>query len=135
MPEYTANVDGIGTLRILKLSGCWASPKKPAFTKLLLPIIRPGAGSTPKRDYALLSPLAVCLCQNVRLLDNGKLREAYGMYAVNGILFNHESPLRGETFVTRKITRAVSRIALGLQNQVFLVTSMPKETGDTPKIM
>lgn len=121
MPEYTANVDGIGTLRILEAVRLLGLAEKTriyqASTSELYGLVQevPQKETTP---FYPRSPYACAKLYGYWITVN--YREAYGMYAVNGILFNHESPLRGETFVTRKITRAVSRIALGLQNQVFL---------------
>lgn len=120
-PEYTANVDGIGTLRILEAVRLLGLTKKTriyqASTSELYGLVQevPQSESTP---FYPRSPYAVAKLYGYWITVN--YREAYGMYAVNGILFNHESPLRGETFVTRKITRAVARIALGLQEKVFL---------------
>jgi GDPmannose 4,6-dehydratase len=120
-PEYTANVDGIGTLRILeavRLLGLTQKTKiYQASTSELYGLVQqvPQSETTP---FYPRSPYAVAKLYGYWITVN--YREAYNMFAVNGILFNHESPLRGETFVTRKITRAVARIALGLQDKVFL---------------
>lgn len=119
-PEYTANVDGIGTLRILeavRLLGLTKTRIYQASTSELYGLVQevPQSEKTP---FYPRSPYAVAKLYGYWITVN--YREAYNMFAVNGILFNHESPLRGETFVTRKITRAVARIALGLQNKVFL---------------
>lgn len=120
-PEYVANVDGMGTLRILeavRLLGLADKTKiYQASTSELYGLVRetPQSETTP---FYPRSPYAVAKIYGYWITVN--YREAYGMFAANGILFNHESPLRGETFVTRKITRAVSRIALGLQDTVFL---------------
>jgi GDPmannose 4,6-dehydratase len=120
-PEYTANVDGIGTLRILeavRLLGLTQKTKiYQASTSELYGLVQevPQSERTP---FYPRSPYAVAKLYGYWITVN--YREAYNMFAVNGILFNHESPLRGETFVTRKITRAVARIALGLQDKVFL---------------
>ncbi|ACT95158.1 GDP-mannose 4,6-dehydratase [Dyadobacter fermentans] len=120
-PEYTANVDGIGTLRILeavRLLGLTEKTKiYQASTSELYGLVQevPQSERTP---FYPRSPYAVAKLYGYWITVN--YREAYNMFAVNGILFNHESPLRGETFVTRKITRAVARIALGLQDKVFL---------------
>lgn len=121
MPEYTANADGIGTLRILdavRLLGLTEKTKiYQASTSELYGLVQavPQSESTPfypRSPYAVAKMYAYWITVNYR--------EAYNMFACNGILFNHESPLRGETFVTRKITRAVSKIALGLQNKLYL---------------
>jgi GDPmannose 4,6-dehydratase len=120
-PEYTANADGIGTLRILeavRLLGLTAKTKVyQASTSELYGKVQevPQSETTP---FYPRSPYAVAKLYGYWIIVN--YREAYNMFAVNGILFNHESPLRGETFVTRKITRGVSKIALGLQDKIFL---------------
>ncbi|PRY36536.1 GDPmannose 4,6-dehydratase [Spirosoma oryzae] len=120
-PEYAAQVDGIGTLRILeavRLLGLTGKTKiYQASTSELYGGVQGHAQSEttpfyPRSPYAVAKQYAYWITVNYR--------EAYNMYACNGILFNHESPLRGETFVTRKITRAVSRIGLGLQEKVYL---------------
>jgi len=120
-PEYTANVDGLGTLRILeavRLLGLINKTKiYQASTSELYGLVQevPQSEKTP---FYPRSPYAVAKLYAYWITVN--YREAYKMFAVNGILFNHESPIRGETFVTRKITRAVARIALGLQDCVYL---------------
>jgi GDPmannose 4,6-dehydratase len=120
-PEYTANVDGIGTLRLLEAIRILGLTKKTRFyqasTSELYGLVQevPQKESTP---FYPRSPYAVAKLYSYWITVN--YREAYGMYACNGILFNHESPLRGETFVTRKITRALARIALGLQDCLYL---------------
>ncbi len=120
-PEYTANADGIGTLRILEAIRILGLEKKTKFyqasTSELYGLVQavPQSETTP---FYPRSPYAVAKLYAYWITVN--YREAYGMFACNGILFNHESPLRGETFVTRKITRAVSRIALGMQEKLFL---------------
>src|SRR5687767_817415 len=120
-PEYTANADGIGTLRILeavRLLGLIQKTKVyQASTSELYGLVQevPQSERTP---FYPRSPYAVAKLYGYWITVN--YREAYNMYAVNGILFNHESPLRGETFVTRKITRGVAKIALGLQDKIFL---------------
>jgi len=120
-PEYTANADGIGTLRILEAVRILGMVEKTkiyqASTSELYGLVQevPQSEKTPfypRSPYAVAKMYAYWITVNYR--------EAYGMFACNGILFNHESPIRGETFVTRKITRAVSKIALGLQDTVFL---------------
>lgn len=120
-PEYTANADGIGTLRILDAVRLLGLEKKTriyqASTSELYGKVQevPQTETTPfypRSPYAVAKMYAYWITVNYR--------EAYGMYACNGILFNHESPIRGETFVTRKITRAVSRIALGVQDKFYL---------------
>jgi GDPmannose 4,6-dehydratase len=120
-PEYTANADGIGTLRILEAIRILGLTQKTRFyqasTSELYGLVQeiPQKETTP---FYPRSPYAVAKLYAYWITVN--YREAYGMYACNGVLFNHESPLRGETFVTRKITRAVARIALGLQDCVYL---------------
>ena len=120
-PEYTAQVDGIGTLRILeavRLLGMTHKTKiYQASTSELYGLVQevPQSEKTP---FYPRSPYAVAKLYGYWITVN--YREAYDMFAVNGILFNHESPLRGETFVTRKITRGVAQIALGQQNKLYL---------------
>ncbi len=120
-PEYTANADGIGTLRILEAVRLLGLTKKTkvyqASTSELYGLVQavPQSETTP---FYPRSPYAVAKLYAYWITVN--YREAYDMYAVNGILFNHESPLRGETFVTRKITRGVAKIALGMQDKIFL---------------
>jgi len=120
-PEYTGNVDGLGTLRILDAVRLLGMENKvriyQASTSELYGKVQevPQSETTPfypRSPYAVAKMYAYWITVNYR--------EAYGMYACNGILFNHESPMRGETFVTRKITRATSKIALGLQDQLYL---------------
>ncbi|WP_437371988.1 GDP-mannose 4,6-dehydratase [Maribacter litoralis] len=121
VPEYTANADGIGTLRILDAVRLLGLTKKTriyqASTSELYGKVQevPQSETTPfypRSPYAVAKMYAYWITVNYR--------EAYNMYACNGILFNHESPIRGETFVTRKITRATARIALGLQDKLYL---------------
>jgi GDPmannose 4,6-dehydratase len=120
-PEYTANADGIGALRILEAVRILGLTKKTkiyqASTSELYGLVQevPQSETTP---FYPRSPYAVAKLYAYWIFVN--YREAYGMFATNGILFNHESPLRGETFVTRKITRAVAKIGLGLQDKIFL---------------
>jgi len=120
-PEYTANADGLGTLRILEAVRLLELTKKTriyqASTSELYGLVQevPQKETTPfypRSPYAVAKMYAYWITVNYR--------EAYGMHASNGILFNHESPLRGETFVTRKVTRAASRIVLGMQKNLFL---------------
>ncbi|MDN3581136.1 GDP-mannose 4,6-dehydratase [Mucilaginibacter flavus] len=120
-PEYTANADGIGTLRILEAVRLLDLTKKTriyqASTSELYGLVQavPQSETTP---FYPRSPYAVAKMYGYWIVVN--YREAYNMYACNGILFNHESPIRGETFVTRKITRAASKIALGLQDHLYV---------------
>ena len=120
-PEYTANSDGLGTLRILEAIRILGLQNKTKFyqasTSELYGLVQetPQTESTPfhpRSPYAAAKLYAYWITVNYR--------EAYGLYACNGILFNHESPIRGETFVTRKITRGLARIALGLQKRLYL---------------
>jgi GDPmannose 4,6-dehydratase len=120
-PEYTANADGIGTLRILEAIRILKLEKKTKFyqasTSELYGLVQeiPQKETTPfypRSPYGVAKLYAFWIAKNYR--------EAYGMFACNGILFNHESPLRGETFVTRKVTRAVARISLGLQEKMYM---------------
>jgi GDPmannose 4,6-dehydratase len=120
-PEYTANADGIGTLRILEaLRICGLTEKTKVYqasTSELYGLVQavPQSETTPfypRSPYAVAKMYAYWITVNYR--------EAYNMFACNGILFNHESPLRGETFVTRKITRAASKIVLGMQDKLYL---------------
>ena len=120
-PEYTANADGIGTLRILEAIRLLGMEKKTkvyqASTSELYGLVQavPQSETTP---FYPRSPYAVAKLYAYWITVN--YREAYNMFACNGILFNHESPLRGETFVTRKVTRATARIALGMQDTMFI---------------
>jgi GDPmannose 4,6-dehydratase len=120
-PEYTANVNGIGTLRLLEAIRILGLEKKTRFyqasTSELYGLVRevPQSETTP---FYPRSPYAVAKLYGYWITVN--YREAYGIYACNGILFNHESPIRGETFATRKITRALARIKLGLQDCLYL---------------
>ncbi|HUZ05491.1 MAG TPA: GDP-mannose 4,6-dehydratase, partial [Acidobacteriaceae bacterium] len=120
-PEYTANADGLGTLRLLEAIRILALEKKTRFyqasTSEMFGLVRemPQRETTPfypRSPYGAAKLYAYWITVNYR--------ESYGLYACNGILFNHESPVRGETFVTRKITRALTRIKLGLQQQLYL---------------
>lgn len=120
-PEYTANADGIGTLRILEAVRLLGLTQKTriyqASTSELYGLVQavPQSETTP---FYPRSPYAIAKLYGYWIIVN--YREAYNMYACNGILFNHESPIRGETFVTRKITRAASKIVLGLQNCLYV---------------
>lgn len=120
-PEYTANADGVGALRILEAIRLLGLTQKTKFyqasTSELYGLVQavPQSETTP---FYPRSPYAVAKLYAYWITVN--YREAYGMFACNGILFNHESPLRGETFVTRKITRAVARISMGLQETLYL---------------
>lgn len=120
-PEYTANSDALGTLRLLEAIRILGLEKKTRFyqasTSELYGLVQeiPQKETTP---FYPRSPYGVAKLYGFWITKN--YRESYGMYACNGILFNHESPLRGETFVTRKITRAVAKISLGMQEKLFM---------------
>ena len=120
-PEYTADADALGTLRLLEAIRILRLEKKTRFYQASTSELYGKVQEIPQREttpfyprspYACAKLYAYWICVNYR--------ESYGMYACNGILFNHESPLRGETFVTRKITRALARIKLGLQDRLYL---------------
>jgi GDPmannose 4,6-dehydratase len=120
-PEYTADVDAMGTLRLLEAIRFLGLEKKTRFYQASTSELYGLVQETPQREttpFYPRSPYAVAKLYAYWITVN--YREAYGMYACNGILFNHESPRRGETFVTRKITRALSNIAQGLEQQLFL---------------
>jgi GDPmannose 4,6-dehydratase len=120
-PEYTANADGIGTLRLLEAIRILGLEKRTRFYQASTSELYGLVQETPQKEttpFYPRSPYAVAKLYAYWITVN--YREAYGMYACNGVLFNHESPLRGETFVTRKITRAIARIALGLQDCLYL---------------
>ncbi|GAB4259777.1 MAG: GDP-mannose 4,6-dehydratase [Methylomicrobium sp.] len=120
-PEYTANVDALGTLRVLEAIRILGLEKKTRFYQASTSELFGEVREIPQREttpFYPRSPYAVAKMYAYWITVN--YREAYGIYACNGILFNHESPLRGETFVTRKITRAIARIKLGLQDCLYL---------------
>lgn len=120
-PEYTANVDGVGALRLLEAIRILGTEKSTRFyqasTSELYGLVQQ-CPQTERTPFYPRSPYAVAKLYAYWITVN--YREAYGMYACNGILFNHESPVRGETFVTRKITRGLTRIKLGLQEKLYL---------------
>ncbi len=121
VPEYTANADAIGTLRILEALRILGMEKRTRFYQASTSELYGLVQETPQTErtpFYPRSPYAVAKLYAYWITVN--YREAYGMYACNGILFNHESPLRGENFVTRKITRALARIKLGLQDRLYL---------------
>jgi len=121
IPEYTGNADGLGTLRILDAVRLLGLEKKTRIYQASSSELYGKVQEVPqteKTPFYPRSPYAVAKIYAYWITVN--YREAYNMFACNGILFNHESPIRGETFVTRKITRAASRIALGLQNKLYL---------------
>lgn len=120
-PEYTANVDALGTLRILEAVRLLGLIKKTkvyqASTSELYGLVQ----ETPQKESTPFYPRSPYACAKIYgYWITVNYREAYGIFACNGILFNHESPIRGETFVTRKITRAAARISLGLQEKLYL---------------
>jgi len=120
-PEYTANSDALGTLRLLEAIRILGLEKKTRFYQASTSELFGKVQEIPQKEttpFYPRSPYAVAKLYAYWITVN--YREAYGMYACNGILFNHESPIRGETFVTRKITRALARIKLGLQGCLFL---------------
>lgn len=120
-PEYTANTDGIGALRLLEAIRILGLQKKTRFYQASTSELYGLVQETPQKEttpFYPRSPYAVAKLYAYWITVN--YREAYGLYACNGVLFNHESPRRGETFVTRKITRAIARISLGLQDCLHL---------------
>src|SRR5687768_8665280 len=120
-PEYTANSDALGTLRVLEAIRILGLEKKTRFYQASTSELYGKVQEIPQKEttpFYPRSPYAVAKLYAYWITVN--YREAYGLYACNGILFNHESPLRGETFVTRKITRAMARIKLGLQSCLYL---------------
>ena len=120
-PEYTANADGIGTLRILEAIRILGLEKKTRFYQASTSELYGLVQEVPQKEATPFYPRSrdgVAKLYAFWITKN--YREAYGMFACNGILFNHESPLRGETFVTRKITRAAAKISLGLQDKLFM---------------
>ena len=121
MPEYTANSDAIGVLRILEAIQILGMEQKTRFYQASTSELYGLVQETPQKEttpFYPRSPYAAAKLYGFWIVVN--YREAYGIYACNGILFNHESPIRGETFVTRKITRALARIKLGLQDRLYL---------------
>jgi len=121
VPEYTADTDGIGTLRLLEAIRILEMEKKVRFYQASTSELYGKVQEIPQKEttpFYPRSPYAAAKLYAYWITVN--YRESYGMYACNGILFNHESPLRGETFVTRKVTRAASRISLGLQDKLYM---------------
>src|SRR6202163_1723881 len=120
-PEYTANADGLGTLRLLEAIRILRLGERTRFYQASTSELYGLVQETPQREttpFRPRSPYAAAKLYAYWITVN--YREAYGIYACNGILFNHESPVRGETFVTRKITRGLSRIKAGLQEKLFM---------------
>jgi len=121
VPEYTADTDGIGTLRLLEAIRILGMEKKVRFYQASTSELFGKVQEIPQKEttpFYPRSPYAAAKLYAYWIVVN--YRESYGMYACNGILFNHESPIRGETFVTRKITRAAARIKLGLQDKLYM---------------
>ena len=120
-PEYTANSDALGALRILEAIRILGLEKKTRFYQASTSELYGLVQETPQKETTPFYPRSPYACAKLYAYwITVNYREAYGMYACNGILFNHESPIRGETFVTRKITRALARIKLGLQDCLYL---------------
>ncbi|MBC2715612.1 MAG: GDP-mannose 4,6-dehydratase [Desulfobacteraceae bacterium] len=120
-PEYTANTDALGTLRLLEAIRILGLDDKVRFYQASTSELYGKVQEVPQTEKTPFYPRSPYACAKLySYWCTVNYREAYGIYACNGILFNHESPLRGETFVTRKITRAVARIALGLESQLYL---------------
>ena len=120
-PEYTANADALGSLRVLEAIRILKLEKKTRYYQASTSELFGKAQEVPQRETTPFYPRSPYACAKMYAYwITVNYREAYGLYACNGILFNHESPLRGETFVTRKITRAVARIALGIQDHLYL---------------
>jgi GDPmannose 4,6-dehydratase len=120
-PEYTANADALGTLRVLEAIRILGLDRKTRFYQASTSELFGGLGGSPQSEttpFHPRSPYGVAKLYAHWITVN--YREAYGLYACNGILFNHESPIRGETFVTRKVTRALARISLGVQDCLYL---------------
>ena len=120
-PEYTANTDAIGALRVLEAIRILGLEKKARFYQASSSELFGKVQEIPQTEHTPFYPRSPYACAKLfAYWSTVNYREAYGMFACNGILFNHESPLRGETFVSRKITRAAARIALGLESKLFL---------------
>jgi GDPmannose 4,6-dehydratase len=121
VPEYTADADGLGTLRILEAVRILGMEKKIRFYQASTSELFGKVQEIPQREITPFYPRSPYACAKLYAYwITINYRESYGMYACNGILFNHESPVRGETFVTRKVTRAAARIKLGLQEKLYM---------------
>ncbi|TCW60519.1 GDP-mannose 4,6-dehydratase [Treponema sp. J25] len=121
VPEYTADVDGIGTLRLLEAIRILGLTHKTRFYQASTSELFGKVQEIPQKETTPFYPRSPYACAKLYAYwITVNYRESYGMYACNGILFNHESPIRGETFVTRKVTRAAARIKLGLQNKLYM---------------
>ncbi len=135
-PEYTADVDGMGAVRILEAIRLLGLEKKTKFYQASTSELYGKVQEIPQTEttpFYPRSPYAVAKMYAYWIVVN--YREAYGIYACNGILFNHESPRRGETFVTRKITRALANIAMGIQDCLYLGNMDAKRDWGMPRIM
>src|SRR5262249_3399705 len=120
-PEYTANADALGTLRLLEAIRILKLEQRVRFYQASTPELYGNSAEIPQREttpFAPRSPYGAAKLYAYWITVN--YREAYGMHASNGILFNHESPIRGETFVTRKVTRAVAAIKVGRQDKLYI---------------
>jgi GDPmannose 4,6-dehydratase len=121
VPEYTADIDGLGTLRLLEAIRILGMEKKVRFYQASTSELFGKVCESPQKETTPFYPRSPYACAKLYAYwITVNYRESYGMYACNGILFNHESPLRGETFVTRKVTRAATRIKLGLQEKLYM---------------
>lgn len=121
VPEYTADSDGLGTLRLLEAIRILGMEKRVRFYQASTSELFGKVQEIPQKETTPFYPRSPYACAKLYAYwITVNYRESYGMYACNGILFNHESPVRGETFVTRKITRAVARIKLGLQEKLYM---------------
>jgi GDPmannose 4,6-dehydratase len=121
VPEYTADDDGIGTLRLLEAIRILGMEKKVRFYQASTSELYGKVQEVPQKETTPFYPRSPYACAKLYAYwITVNYRESYGMYACNGILFNHESPIRGETFVTRKVTRAAARIKLGLQDKLYM---------------
>ena len=133
IPVYTVNTDALGTLRLLEALRSMKNP--PRFYQASSSEMYGKVVETPQSEKTPFYPRSPYACAKAySFWQTVNYREAYGLFACNGILFNHESPRRGETFVTRKITRAATRIKLGLQESSTSAISMPNVTGATREI-
>ena len=132
-PEYTANADAVGTLRVLEAIRILGLKERTRFYQASTSELYGLVQETPQKEttpFYPRSPYGVAKLYAYWITVN--YREAYGIYGCNGILFNHESPIRGETFVTRKITRGLARISVGLQKALYLGNLDAHATGATP---
>jgi len=136
VPEYTADVDGLGTLRLLEAIRLLGMEKKVRFYQASTSELFGKVQEIPQKETTPFYPRSPYACAKLfAYWITVNYRESYGMHASNGILFNHESPVRGETFVTRKITRAAARIKLGLQEKLYVGNLNAKRDWDMQVIM